>query len=382
MGDLLQKLFTDGLVYVILYIFFLLAMLIEVAFNSRKLSYFAGLLGCTVLICFIGGRWETGTDWAPYYNMFSYQYYDADYESVLYGVEIGYVLFNRIVSFISDEYSLLLFIDAAVAVSAVYIFIARATVFPSVGLFIFYNSYVITHFIGSNRRMIAIGFVCIAFLWLERSIALRHNWRRWTLPFVLAAAFHRSSLLAFPALVVSRQRWPTPYVVGGLVICAVLGLSGFPFLALQSIAMGLSDFSGITFVEKLLFYTTVDGAQANEEFDVFGQALLGIIKRSVNIAILLFYLRFATVNNYWQSLYNIYVLGCGTYFLMIGSPVFQVVSIYYTIVEVVLFPVLLSSIRFGKASLIAILIGLQFLLLISSLSPYFDLYVPYRSVLF
>jgi hypothetical protein len=382
MGDLLQKLFYDGQVYLALYCFFLIAMLIDLAFNSKKLSSFVGLLGCIVLIILIGGRWETGTDWAPYYNMFTYQYFDVDYEALFYGVEIGYVIFNRIMAFLSDEYSLLLFMDAAIAVSAVYIFIYRSTVLPSVGLFIFYNSYVITHFIGSNRRMIAIGFVCIAFLCLERSLAFRQNWRSWAFPFIAATAFHRSSLLAFPAIFVGRQRWPTSYVFSGLMICAILGLSGFPFLALQTIAVGLSDFSGITFVEKLLFYTTVDGAQAADEFDVMGQALLGIVKRSLNIAILVFYLRFAVMNHYWSRLFNIYVFGCGIYFLMIGSPVFQVVSIYYTIVEIVLFPILLSSIRYGKASLIAILAGLQFLLLVSALSPYFDLYVPYKSVLF
>ena len=158
------------------------------------------------------------------------------------------------------------------------------------------------------------------------------------------------------------------------------GDAAAPFAALEALGNALSQFAHITVVDKLLFYTSGGDSQSSATFDVMGQALLGVAKRSTVLVIFISFMRWGNPDEYAQCLYNIYVLGCGIYFLLIGSPVFQVTSTYYTIVEVALLPMILSKLPQYKVPYMMYLLVVPFFLLVSALSPYMEVYVPYRSI--
>jgi len=377
----LGEIFANGQIYLLLYAFFALTMLIEGFYENVTVSRWMARGSALILILFVGLRWDTGTDWRAYFNIFYATQSNPDYDIIVFGVDPGYVLINHLVYSFFDDYSVFLLLDALIAIAAVYVFIEKSTRLPNMGVYLFYTSYVLTHFMGSNRRMLAIGFVCLGFLFMLRPARLWQGWWRWVAPFALAASVHRTSVLALPGLVVSRRAWPVALVVPGLLTCVGLGMSGAPFAALEALGSLLSSFAHITVIDKLLFYTSGGGeAQVAGELDVMRQALLGVAKRSTVLAVFIFYMIKGELDEYEQRLYNIYVTGCAIYFLMIGSPIFQVVSTYYTIVEIVLMPILFSKTPQFKVPYTLYLLIVPLALMISALTPYMELYVPYRSI--
>jgi len=380
MKEVFQQIWINGQVYFLLYILFAAAMMLESLYSNVRLGRALGRIGICILIPFIGLRWETGTDWLAYFNVFYTPTSSSEYDRVVFGIDEGYILLNHLVYQFTSDYSYFLFIDAAVSLLTVYYFIEKSTKFPAMGVYLFYTSYAVTHFMGSNRRMIAIGLVCVGFLHLLHPRRLWQEWPRWTVPFAGAFAFHRTSLMAIPALMVPRRAWGPAWVIGGLLSCVILGMSGAPFALLEALARALSQFAHITIVEKLMFYTSGGDSQSSATFDVMGQALLGVAKRGSILAIFISFMRWGEPDEYTQSLYNVYVLGCGIYFLLIGSPVFQVTSTYYTMVEIVLLPIIFSSLPRYKVPYTIYLLIAPLFLLISALSPYIELYVPYRSI--
>jgi hypothetical protein len=380
MKEVFRQIWTEGQAYLFVYLLFAAAMIFESLYENERLSRTLGRLCMAVLILFIGLRWETGTDWLSYLRIFLTPSSSGEYDSVVFGIDQGYILLNQIVFRLTTDYTYFLIVDSVIALVAVYYFIERSTRLPTMAVYLFYTSYAVTHFMGSNRRMLAIGLTCIGFLHLLQPRRLWQGWPRWVMPFAGAAAFHRTSLMAIPALLVSRRAWPTAWVLGGLLTCVILGISGAPFAALEALGNALSQFAHITVVDKLLFYTSGGESQSAATFNVMGQAMLGVAKRSTILVIFIAYMRWRTPDEYAQRLFNIYVTGCGIYFLLIGSPVFQVTSTYYTIVEIVLLPIILSQVPQFKVPYLMYLLIVPFFLLISALSPYMELYVPYRSI--
>lgn len=380
MKETFYQIWSSGGIYLLLYAIFATGMIIESFYENIQVSRLLGRTGIIVLILFIGFRWETGTDWLAYFRIFYTPPSSADYDAVVFGIDQGYLLLNQIVYYFTPDYSYFLVLDTVLTLVAIYYFIEKSTKLPAMGVYLFYTSYAITHFMGSNRRMLAIGLVCLGFLHLLQPRRLWQAWPRWVIPFAGAMAFHRTSLMAIPGLLVPRRAWAPVWVIGGLLSCVVLGMSGAPFAALETLGNALSQFTHITIIEKLLFYTSGGDSQSAATFDVMGQALLGVAKRSTILVIFISFMRWGDPDEYSQVLYNIYVLGCGIYFLLIGSPVFQVTSTYYTIVEIALLPIILSQIPQYKVPYTIYLLIVPFLLLISALSPYMEVYVPYRSI--
>lgn len=375
----ISTILAEGRIYLFLYACLAAAMLVELFYENEIISRWLARAGMLAIILHIGLRWETGTDWLPYLRVFYTSDNSSDYDSVVFGIDQGYIILNQAIYALSNDYSVFLIADALIALIPIYIFIEKSTKFPVMGVYLFYTSYAITHFMGSNRRMIAIGFVCLGFLHLAGHDRLRTRWYRWALPFSVAMLVHRTSLAALPGLLVSRKAWPTWAVVGGLLAALLLGMGGIPFAALELLARSLANFTGITVVEKLIFYTSGD-AQLDGDIDVVRQAVLGVAKRSTVLTILILFMRYGRPSDYAQRLFNIYIIGCAVYFLMIGAPIFQIISTYYSIVEIVLIPIVLYQLPNFKMPYALYLIILPLFLLLSSLSPYIDLYVPYRSI--
>jgi hypothetical protein len=370
---------SDGGIYLAFYAALALLMLIELFYEDETVSRWLARAGALAIALFVGLRWQTGTDWDAYLNIFYTNATSFDYDSVVFGIDKGYILFNRLIYHFTSDFSLFLVVDSFIAVGLVYYLIEKSTKFPCMGVYLFYTSYVVTHFMGSSRRMLAIGLVCLSYSFLRKEGRLLSGWPKWAIPFGLAASIHRTSLAAVPGLVVSRRAWPTTLVVLGLLACLGLGISGAPFAALAALGQLLSKYTGIAAVSKLVFYTSGE-AQLDANFDVVRQAILGVAKRSTILIIFITYMHFQRPSEYAQRLYNIYIVGCGLYFLMIGAPIFQIISTYYSIVEIALLPVVFYQLPQLKVPYTLYLLAMPFLLLLSALIPYLQLYVPYRSI--
>lgn len=376
--DSIRAVFADGGIYLALFAFLALAMIVELITENPLVSRWLARAGALALALFVGLRWETGTDWIPYFRIFYTNDTSMDYDTTVFGIDQGYLWLNQAVYWLDRDYTTFLLVSAFLAVGLVYYFIEKSTTLPCMAVYLFYTSYIVTHFMGSNRRMIAIGLVCVAFAALREPGTLLRRWPRWAIPFAIASTIHRTSVAALPGLVVSRRAWPAWAVVLGLLACLGLGMLGLPFAALEALGGMLSDYTGIAVINKLVFYTSGD-AVLDANFNVVAQAILGVVKRSTVLLIAIIYMHYNRPVEYAQRLYNIYIIGCAIYFLMIGSPIFQIISTYYSIVEIVLLPIIFSQLPQFKVPYTLYLLIVPLLLLISALTPYLELYVPYLS---
>jgi len=370
---------AEGRIYLLFYALLALAMLIELFYENPLVSRWLARAGAIAIALLIGLRWETGTDWLSYFRIFYTNDTSADYDMAVFGIDHGYLLFNRLVYYFTSDYTIFLLLSAFIAVGLVYWFIEKSTRYPCMGIYLFYTSYAMTHFMGSNRRMIAIGLVCVAFAYLRKERPLSKAWPKWTIPLAGAWAMHRTSLAAIPLMLIGKRAWPTQIVLIGLIASLILGFMGLPFALLQWLGGVLSDYTGISAVNKLVFYTS-DEVTLDANLDVGRQALFGVVKRGTVLAIFITYMHLHRPSEYAQRLYNIFLVGCALYFLMIGAPIFQVISTYFAIVEVVLLPIIFYEIRSLKVPYTIYLLIVPFFLLMSSLIPYMELYVPYASV--
>lgn len=369
----------DGWVYMALYAALAVAMIVELYAENDMVSRWMARTGALTIMLFIGLRWETGTDWLPYLRVFFTNDTSADYDTAIFGIDQGYLLFNQMIHWISRDYTLFLLVNSGLTITLIYAFIERSTKYPCMGVYLLYTSYVVTHFMGSNRRMLAIGLVCAGFAALRKEEGLTRNWSKWVVPIGVAATIHRTSIAALLGMVVNRNAWPARFVVPGLLVCIILGVSGAPFAGLQALGNLLSDYTGFSAISKLVFYTSGE-AQLDANYDAVRQAVLGVAKRSTLLVIFIAYMHWNKPSEYAQRLYNIYILGCAVYFLMIGAPIFQIISTYYSIVEIALLPIIFYNLPQFKIPAMIYLLIVPFLLLLSSLIPYLELYVPYYSV--
>ena len=376
----ISTIFSDGLVYLYLYVYLLFFVFIELTFKNEITNINLGRANALILVLFLGLRWESGTDWFSYFNLYYTDVYSFDYDTTRFGMELGFIYLNKIFKYFFENYTFFLLIQSAVAIFLIYYFIEKSTKLPNMGLYLFYTSYMVTHFMGSNRRMIAIGIVCLTYTFLIRSGGFKRAWPAKIGSFFVALSFHRTAMMALPSHFVMARAFPAAAVIVALAASVVLGLTGAPFYLLQALASGLAQFADVTFVQKLLFYTADQSAGVAEDFDVMNQALLGLAKRILTISLFIIYMKSNEKSDYIQRLYNIYITGCVIYFLMIGSPVFQIVSVYYTIVEIVIIPIIFYNIKTMKWLMMLYIIIIPFLLLVSALTPYIKLYIPYRSI--
>ena len=124
---------------------------------------------CFALLVFQDGfRWETGTDWDPYYYFFenltlSITPEDSDFD-------IGYVLFSYLIRVFTDNYTVFLTILAVCFYSAFFYFIFKSSGYPFTSLLIFYMGTV--SYMGMNRQFMAMIFYAVGLVLLtgERKI--------------------------------------------------------------------------------------------------------------------------------------------------------------------------------------------------------------------
>lgn len=380
MNESISILFRDGLIYLYLYAYLLFFVFIELVYKNEILSVNIGRFNAIILILFLGLRWESGTDWFSYFNLYNTDIYSYDYDTTRFGMEAGFLYFNKFIKYFFYNYTFFLLVQCTISISLIYYFIEKSTKLPSMGLYLFYTSYMITHFMGSNRRMIAIGIVCLTYTFLTRPGGFKRAWPAKVGSFFVALNFHRTALMALPSHFLSTRAFSTAPVVAALGASVILGLAGIPFYLLQALSSGLLQYTDVSLIQKLIFYTAEQSVGVAEDYDVMNQALLGLIKRFATISIFILYIASNKQSEYIQRLYNMYITGCCVYFLMIGSPVFQIVSVYYTIVEIILIPTIFYNVKNMKIILMIYIVIVPFLLLISALSPYIDLYAPYRNI--
>ncbi len=319
-----------------------------------------------LLILFAGLRWRTGTDWNPYIEYFQGQ---NNYRFF----ELGYVYLTALVKSVSHNYTFFLLVDSTIALILIWYGRYRENGCHPISLAMFFSYYYTINYLGSNRRIIAIGLCFLALL------ALRE---RKTVVFILlccaAFFFHRSSLAFVLAWPIYRLKpGAKKYIV--LVLAAIAFEMWNPFTHLAALTAGTSN----VLLNRVSGYSQFDSLNPNVNYAL--QDGISLAKRAIFLLLICWgWSKFEPdEKSRYAGYLNIYVFSFALYIAFTGTiEIFKTITVYFSIVELALLPVAFRAID-RKYRPIAYLLFVVLLAAqqYSALNSFWDLYVPYHSVL-
>lgn len=379
MGSLVFSLFSEGKIYLFFYLWFFLLAVLEISKDIKPYRNILLGFSCLMLSFFTGLRWDTGTDWLSYKELFDTLELNWTFLLNVYAFDLGYVVFNAIVRSFTDSYVLFLLIDSFLAVGIVFLFLKKYSPNPNMSLFVFYNAFFVAQFMGSNRRIISLGAGLFIFYHIYNK-----NYKKFIIWELFAFLFHRTSIMVALGLLVPKKRFSTNKVIAILLLCLILGIPQLPFKLVGALGDLLSAFSGNSFVEKLMYYSENKEAGVSESTNPVVLMTLSVVKRSIFISFYFYVIRQnkGKLDYLTDYFFNIYIIGFAMYLLFNGSPIFQMISTYYTFIEIVLIGRVWSYTRLNtKFIFLVVLLFYGFFQLLSSLNAYSELYIPYKTFL-
>lgn len=339
--------------------------------TMKRKKFFIIVISC---FCTILGslRNKVGTDWNLYYYFFVNAYTYDDFFSDVYNFEWGYKLLNFIVKFFSNEYAVFLLIFTGIICFFKARLIIKITDIPLV-IFLLNFSYYIGD-IFSVRQSLAIAIVVYSIIYIHNK-----NLFKFIITIIIASFFHRTAIIFLPAYWFYYRKFSVKFFIISILISLMIGASGI----IEHIAMSFSGID-ITLIEKMIMYT--EGKDITYEKTGIIGIVFPILKKIVYT--LLFILLMKSLSkkySYYKGMFNIFFISNIIYCLFIFSipEVAQRITIYYNFFEIFLIGMTINIVKNIKMRiLIWILIVIySFIYYCYAINRFYDLYVPYKSIL-
>ena len=157
--EIIKILCTEGYIYLILFFYLWCNVILESSIQTSQYKNYFFIISSTILALFIGVRWETGTDWTPYKDLFDTLQLDWSFLFNIYHFDIGYVLFNAFIKLFTENYTIFLICNSSITIFLLSKLIIKISPYPNLSLLFFYTNFMIAQFMGSNRRMMAMVFI-------------------------------------------------------------------------------------------------------------------------------------------------------------------------------------------------------------------------------
>ncbi|MCK9401552.1 MAG: EpsG family protein [Bacteroidales bacterium] len=353
----------------LLFIFSIIDVNYTLAFNTRR---WMSIIVYLLLVIQVGLRWETGTDWSTYLRHFE-SINNATPNSLLHTeVEYGYNLFVWLATLIFSDYSYFLLIHAIIYYYLIFKSFQRYSPYLYLSLMLFYT--LSMGVMGSNRQLIALA-ICI--------YALRYVIEKKTIYFFLfiflAASFHLSSFLFITYYFINFKIKPS-MLISFLGISIIIYIIGNTQISTQAFSY-LGHFMGDLVSAKTSFYLD----NAKDTFSGGKPTIIGLIKRLILFSI--FSYNRKTLSEklpYYNIMFNGYTLGILIYFIFANSLLVMISrgSLFFNIMEPLLISsqILIFKRKENKVAIIFILLVFSFFFFFQSISPYPDLFLPYKGI--
>lgn len=177
------------MIYYIIYFILAVLILMAVGAKGKKQRCFE-FIALVIVVLFQGLRWENGTDWDSYYNMFMYP------SDPIYYNEYGWWLLNNIIQTNTGSYTIMLIVQCTIIVLLNMKF-ARHAGLNNV------TSVIFGCFAGSIfpvRFAMASGIVMVGFRYI-----VEQDFKKFLLCVIVASTIHLASLLIVPFYFVPRK---------------------------------------------------------------------------------------------------------------------------------------------------------------------------------
>lgn len=294
---------------------------------------------CFALLVFQDGfRWETGTDWEPYYNFFEELTISTQPEESEF--DLGYIIFTYIIRTITDNYTVFLTVFALLFYSSFFYFIFKASDYPFTSLLIFYMGTV--YYMGMNRQFMAMMFYAIGLIGLIKGRKIY-----FIAALILGAFFHKTILMGFIALFLNKK-------LNNIVIASILSITVLIAASgiINKFPIGIFAVLGEQAGDKMEYYSINGDPTSN-----IVSMILATIRRLIWIVPLLIFDKQITEKpKGYYLFFNLYFIGTAFYILCNGTILQIIVSralIYFNIMEMFMVPVAFSLLRPNYGKLIA-----------------------------
>ncbi|MGJ1262801.1 EpsG family protein [Sphingobacterium spiritivorum] len=317
-----------------------------------------------LVIGLIGFRWQTGTDWDPYYQFFRTTY-GRDFFAKDSYMDYGYVLFNNFVYLINNSYTSLLLIHAIVFYYCIYRSYKFFTPYVILSFFLYVTiTYGMT---GSNRQLLA---VALGFMALVNY--LKENYIKAAIFLGLAFLSHSSSLLllCYPFF---NRKIQVKYIIIVFIVGFALGQSGVISNLFSFVGGGLDEASD----------SKVD-AYMNYSDSTTSLSVIGILRRVVTVFLLLYF------SKSLRRRYQYFDLCLNSYlFTVLAFGMFSAVPIiagrgmlFFNVMEPILLVYLVSLLDKYKLEKIgyAVMCVLIIFFFFQSINLFPDLFLPYKGI--
>lgn len=357
-----------------IYIFTLIVLLVfsflELRMNlsvllQKKMTVFVYFL----LVLQVGLRWQTGTDWDPYFSHFEQISNFSDVFFAIISFEPGYTFFVLVVKYIWNSYTVFLVVHALVYYALVFSAFKKLSPYLFISLLVFYASSM--GVLGSNRQLIALGIGLYA---------LRYVIDKNTIKFFMLIAF--ASLIHITAVIFIiyyflnkdiKQKW----LFAILILSFVIGKTSLPFLLFEFFG---NNIFGRASSKALRYIVLAENDLLNQSLSV-----LGLIKRLLFMGLFIYNYKFLTSKlRYYKLIFNGYLVGLVIYFLFSTSLLILVNrgSLYFATMEVFLLAsqFLVLKNKYNKVIFLIVLFIIVLFLFFQSIAGYADLFIPYKGI--
>jgi hypothetical protein len=352
---------------------FLLAYLSAVAllsvFRSGKIIRRLVTFGLVLGVLIDGLRLETGTDWLPYFNHFTY-FSTTDLKDYGY-FEPGYQYVVWLVRQVSDSYSVFLCLHAFVVYFGIYHEVFRLAEFRPISVVLLYGN--LSALLGSNRQLLALAFMVhsIKYLTARRPVAF-------ALTLLAGAMFHKTILVFAPF-----------YLVFGLSLLGCFLTFASALVVVSIVATRLTEFAdavtNLSFSDSNHYDVYIGRSAANV------RPFLALLRKGITIGapLLTMTSHYSRLKQHDRGLLRFFALAAAMSFplyaaALIGLSAFNSrLDIYFGTVFSAILGGWVESRLVGtgrKFALVILLIAVAFVSFYQN--PFSDLFDPYKSLWF
>lgn len=357
--------------YFLIFIILILLILFEQSNRRNELRVISLVIVFILLVIQDGLRWETGTDWNPYYRFFT----NPNKDNYLF--EVGFIEFAKLSYFLSKEYTLFLFLQSIIVNSLIISTLYKFSNYPILSIFIYYCLY--TPSMGMSRQFLAIAICIYSIRYLQPLKVIK-----FILLIIIASLFHKSAYI-FLLLIFLRKEYNIKIYISLSIVAIVISVSGLIRLIPSELILILE---GGEEGHLTHYFESGYGQNSTSLFNI----IVSILRRSIFVGIGIW--KYNYMKNrikYFKLFFNIYFISYIIYIVFSGSPLQIFVSrlnLYFYFSEALIIPYLLICFK-NYSKIIFLLVAIIYcgIFLIKSFNTYnrpgYDnIFLPYKGIFF
>lgn len=208
-------------VYVALLIFFISSILFfKYIKNKKKYRLFFLCISGGLFVILSSLRYKIGFDYSTYETLF----YEIGNGTNKENLEIGFLLFNKVIFFLGGNYRIFLFVVNSIMMILVFWWIYRFSKFPEISIFFYFTFQFWACSMNLLRQSIALSIFLLSYQPL-----IERNFVKYSIVILIAASFHQSVLIMIPFYFLLYQNITKSYLIA-ISILFVFGYLFFDFI--------------------------------------------------------------------------------------------------------------------------------------------------------